>query len=94
MPAKKKIETTQPSRSDAQTCSARPKKPRCGNCAHGGKPWKLSYGGTQLHCEHPDKDVADIPPQGLGWGTLRNWYDTCEHWCPKMSLPNDKILLP
>lgn len=55
-----------------------PKK--CGTCRHGGPHFKIANIGTHLHCVHPDDDIADIPPKGTGWGTLREWYATCEHW--------------
>lgn len=52
---------------------------RCFNCRHAGKGFK-AFGVTSHHCKHPDKDVRDIPPQDCGWGTLREWHNTCDHW--------------
>jgi hypothetical protein len=32
--------------------------------------------GTNLHCEHPNPNVAGEP----GWATLRRYYETCPKW--------------
>ena len=57
------------------------KKPlrKCGNCKHGGIHFKLPHLGTHLHCEHPHEAISGEP----GWGTLRGWYDKCDHWQPR-----------
>lgn len=65
--------------SDQLQLKSRPVVRRCFNCGHAGKGFK-AFGVTNHHCQHPDKDVRDIPPQDCGWGTLREWYSTCAHW--------------
>lgn len=52
-----------------------PKEYWCYYCKHAGKPFKMSD-GTNLHCEHPNPNVAGEP----GWATLRRYYETCPKW--------------
>jgi len=50
----------------------------CCTCIHGGEQFK-ACGATHLHCEHPDEEVSGEP----GWGTLRQWCNTCPEHAPK-----------
>ena len=53
-----------------------PKKPRCHNCKHGSKPFKIA-GLTHLHCLHPKH--ADGLSDGTlsAWDTLREFSNGC-----------------
>jgi hypothetical protein len=63
---------------------------RCGQCSHGSAHFK-AFGTTHLHCCHPDKDVADLPPQGTIWGTLRAWFHTgCDKYEGKKKEKDDQ----
>ena len=72
---------------DGGTATKEPAKQRsrCCNCKH-ASPGFRAFGRTHHHCEHPT-----ITDDEKGWGSLREWYSTCEKWeakQPVSALPN------
>jgi hypothetical protein len=58
---------------------------RCCNCQHASPGFRI-IGRTHHHCQHPT-----ITEEEMGWGSLRDWYSTCEKWqakTPISEMPN------
>ena len=62
---------------------------RCMTCRHATEPFEV-LDAQNVHCEHPDWHIASWPPGWAkskadvgGWDTLRDEWDTCEHWAIK-----------
>jgi len=53
------------------------KKPKCYNCKHAGKSFKVN-GKTHHHCFHPKHDEANEKGILNHWDTLQEFWNTCD----------------